>query len=446
MQHIARVWWAILTIVTIVWLAADAGGAQRFTMIEWRNVLVQYSGLLAVAWMSAGVILATRPRWPERWLGGLDKMYRLHKWVGISALVLSVLHWVSAKGPKWATTLGMMERGPRAPRAVPTNVIERGFLDYRGPAEAIGEWAFYAVVVLSVVSLVKWFPYRAFYQSHRLFALVYLALCFHAIILTNFVYWTSPVAVVLAPTLAWGVWAALRLIFRRVGVDRQAEGTITALEYYPGVHALEVVLDVPHGWRGHTPGQFAFVRSNRWEGAHPYTMASAWDMGTQRITFVVKALGDHTARLREKLQIGQAVRVEGPYGCFTFDGDETRQIWVGGGVGITPFIARMKFLAAQGPQAHVAVDLFHASADEDAKAFAKLGIDADAAGVQLHISVDARNGFLSAARIRELVPDWRSSSIWFCGPTALGDALRRDFATAGMDVRGRFHQELFAMR
>jgi predicted ferric reductase len=175
-------------------------------------------------------------------------------------------------------------------------------------------------------------------------------------------------------------------------------------------------------------------------------MASAWQADSSRITFVVKALGDYTARLRDTLHLGQAVRVEGPYGAFTFEGSEPRQIWVGAGIGITPFIARMKFLASSAARAPRIVDLFHATAEEDEGAFARLRADAAASGVQLHLLVDHRDGLLSADRIREAVPQWRDASIWFCGPSGLGEALRADFAACGFPVNGKFHHELFSMR
>lgn len=54
------------------------------------------------------------------------------------------------------------------------------------------------------------------------------------------------------------------------------------------------------------------------------------------MTLIVKALGDHTDRLHETLKIGQNVKIEGPYGCFTFDDHYPEQIWIGGGIGITP--------------------------------------------------------------------------------------------------------------
>ncbi|MFD2029284.1 hypothetical protein ACFSKM_01085 [Ancylobacter dichloromethanicus] len=76
--------------------------------------------------------------------------------------------------------------------------------------------------------------------------------------------------------LAAGTWAAAIVLLRRVGADRQVKGRIASLHYYPGVRALETEIEVPQGWPGHKPGQFAFATSNVAEGAHPYTIASGW--------------------------------------------------------------------------------------------------------------------------------------------------------------------------
>ncbi len=446
MKRIGRIWWSTLGLVTIAWIIAESSVITSSRALPFRNLLVQYSGLLAMTWMSVAMILATRPTWPERWFGGLDKMYRLHKWVGISALVLSLVHWLGVNVPKWAGALGLTQRGPRGPRVVPTNPIEQWFMSYRGEAESIGAWAFYAAVALMIVSLVQWIPYRLFYKTHRILAVCYLALVIHTVVLTKFAYWTSPVALLMLPLLVWGSWAAVIVLLRRVGAGRKANGTIAAMEFYPGVHALEVAIDIPSGWHGHEPGQFAFVTSDTSEGAHPFTMASAWHRGATRVAFVVKELGDYTDRLRDKLHIGQPVQVEGPYGQFTFTGAEAHQIWVGGGIGITPFIARMKYLAEHSTRPPQTIDLFHATADSDDTVFAKLRADAAASGVRLHLLLDARDGLLTAARIREAVPGWRESTVWFCGPSTLGDILRSDFKRNGFAVSSRFHQELFAMR
>lgn len=449
MQHIKLTFWGALALLTVLWLVAEPTVFQPANFFVLRGTMVQYTGIIAMAAMSVAMILALRPRWPERWFGGLDKMYRLHKWLGIAALVISVIHWLWSQGPKWAVGWGVIAPPVRGERPSLENPIEQFLMSQRGTAEGLGEWAFYAAVLLIALALIKYFPYRPFYKTHRLLAVVYLILVFHAVVLTTFSYWTSPIGAVMALLLAAGTYAAVVVLLRLVGAGRQVRGRIASLHYYPGVKALETEIEVQQGWPGHKPGQFAFALSDRTEGAHPYTIASAWNEKDPRITFVTKELGDHTSRLREKLNVGQEVRIEGPYGCFDFDNGQPRQIWIGGGIGITPFIGRMEQLAQEraagraGPQP--IVDLFHTTRDEDPAALELMRTDAEAAGIALHVLVDGRDGRLNAARICAAVPDWRQASFWFCGPAGFGQALRRDLESQGLPS-GRFHQELFEMR
>lgn len=450
MQNLKRAFWGWLAVLVALWLLVEHQPLGPGSFFPLRERMVQLSGVLAIGCMSLAMILAMRPRWPEAWLGGLDKMYRLHKWLGIAALVIAIVHWLWASGPKWAVGLGLLARPERGARPAIENPIEAFLAGLRGPAEGLGEWAFYGTVVLLVLALIRVFPYRLFYKTHRLLAVAYLVLVFHAVALMKFSYWMSPLGGIVAALLAFGAWAAALALLRRIGAGRQVKGRITSLKYYPGVRAIETEIEVPEGWPGHRPGQFAFATSDVSEGAHPYTIASCWRAEYPRITFITKELGDHTSRLRQTLHVGQEVKVEGPYGCFTFDDDCSRQIWIGAGIGITPFVARMKQMTIpqDAPNCTVAqpVDLFHTTADVDEEALGKLAVDARSADVRLQVLVDARDGRLTGERIREAVPEWRSASIWFCGPPAFGEALKRDFGAHGFPVGRRFHQELFAMR
>ena len=449
MRRIGLAFWGLLIGLSVLWFLAEPSVFTASAFFPFRAQMIQYTGVLAIGLMSLAMILALRPRLPEPWFGGLDKMYRLHKWLGIGGLVLAVVHWLWSEAPKWAVSLGLLDRPQRGPRAPVEGVIPQFFQGQRHLAEGVGEWAFYAAVALIALALVRWFPYRAFYKTHRLLAVAYLALAFHTVILTKLDYWLSPLGLVLALLLAGGVIAAVVTLLRRIGASRRVPGEIVALQAYPGVRSLETEIAMAPGWPGHKPGQFAFAMLDPTEGAHPYTIASAWNPDAPRITFITKALGDHTSRLPEKLRIGQRVTVEGPYGCFTFDDDAPHQVWIGGGIGITPFVARMKHLAherGQGRAAGPSVDLFHTTAEVDEGALARLRADADAAGVRLHILVDARDGMLTAERIRQAVPQWKDAGYWFCGPAGFGAALRRDLGAAGVPTDSRFHQELFAMR
>ncbi|WP_445500718.1 ferredoxin reductase family protein [Microvirga sp. G4-2] len=451
MGHIKIAFWGALALLAALWLLADPLALQPAGFFALRGSMVQLSGVLAMGCMSLAMILALRPRWPERWLGGLDKMYRLHKWLGIGGLVLAVAHWLWSQGPKWAVGLGWLERPARGAKPVVDNALQQLLLTQRGTAEGVGEWAFYATVLLIVVALVRWIPYRLFYKTHRLIAVAYLVLVFHSVVLMQFSSWATPLGLLTAGLLAWGTVAAVLVLFRRIGTGRKVEGRISRLRYYPELRVLEGEIDIPEGWPGHKAGQFAFLSGDPSDGPHPYTIASAWDPAEHRLTFITKELGDFTRTLRAKRYVGEPVTVEGPYGCLTFADDCPRQIWVGGGIGITPFIARMKQIARErqakpDPSRTREIHLFHPTADYSDEAITKLRADAEAAGVHLHVLHDKRDGRLTGERIRAAVPGWREASLWFCGPAGFGEALRRDFARQGLKVAKRFHQELFAMR
>jgi len=159
--------------------------------------------------------------------------------------------------------------------------------------------------------------------------------------------------------------------------------------------------------------------------------------------FLIKELGDYTRVLPVTLKVGDPVKIEGPYGQFTFDNLRVQQIWVGGGIGITPFVARLTELGRK-PDSKT-VDLFYATAMPYTLAIHKLRRLAHEANVRLHVMIEARDGRLTAQQICQEVPDWQSSDIWFCGPRSFGQALRKNFTSRGF-ADERFHEELFDMR
>lgn len=75
----------------------------------------QFTGSISILAMNACMILEVCPKMLEGLFGELDKMYRLHKWLGIIALSGSILHWTSTQFPKWLVKLGLFD-GKKPPR------------------------------------------------------------------------------------------------------------------------------------------------------------------------------------------------------------------------------------------------------------------------------------------------------------------------------------------
>ena len=429
---------SLFALVTFVWgwdvinTVAPAGVNPLWIA---RQEGLYLSGLLSIAMMSLVMLLATRPVWLEAPLGGMDRIYRTHKWAGILAVAFAAMHWlIEWSGDILKSMLGRENRFPKEKFV--------GLLDVlRDLGKDMGEWAIYAVLAMLVITLWKKFPYRSWRILHRAMPVLYLMLAFHTAMLSPTAYWAQPAGVLLALLLGVGVYGAVRSLLNSIGKSREATGEIIAVEH-PAADVTTVRCRLDQGWHGHRPGQFAFVTLNDKEGAHPFTIASA-DQGDKTISFQIKALGDYTKSLAQSLQAGQKVRVEGPYGRFDIArcNPQAQQIWIAGGIGVTPFLAWLESLQST-PQKDLTADLHYCTRDQASDAFVPRleALCAALPGIRLQIH-GARQG---ATLTAESLAVSKNAEIWFCGPAGLAGALRRGIQALGWNPR--FHQEAFEMR
>jgi len=449
MNRIRIAWLAIFVILSVVYWGSL--NPVELTMEPWalRKSLLYYSGIVAIGMMSVGMILAMRLHWVESWLGGLDTHYRLHKWLGVSAVLAAVVHWLVKLEPKWLAKHGFV-----APDTFKTPAGTVGFFDHadpfhfiRGFAKDVGEWTIYVLIVLAIIAIWRRLPYRGFFKTHRLMAIVYLLLAFHSIVLFSKLGWNSPIGVLMGSLMAAGLIGALVSLFGRTGHRHQHEGTISRIVGHESDNMIEIHLKVDQGWPGHHAGQFAFLTFSNQEGAHPFSISSAWDPASRDISFHIKRLGDFTNTLPENLTLGQTVRIEGPYGRFEFEPEEADQIWIAGGVGLTPFLARLQAIAE--PQdkdtPHSTIHFYLCVRASDTDVVRTIRTLSAKAGVKLTTVVSGTDKPLTGQRIRTDNPNWQGAHVWFCGPAGLGQSVRQNLVANGFNT-GHFHQELFEMR
>jgi predicted ferric reductase len=162
------------------------------------------------------------------------------------------------------------------------------------------------------------------------------------------------------------------------------------------------------------------------------------------VTVAIKPLGDWTRRAPERLRPGTPVWLEGPYGRFNFRRGGDRQVWVAGGVGVTPFLAWVRSLSAEERvRAHL---VYCVRSEEDA-----IGLDVlrDAAARLSAFSFDLcsdREGRLDADRLLGLLPSPADGAdFYFCGPEGLREALGAGLEARGVAPAG-VHFELFEFR
>jgi predicted ferric reductase len=140
--------------LTAMWLLSLSPGAFA-DFWSTRSTLIYYTGILAIGFMSAGVMLAARPVQVEGALGGLDKFYRLHKWLGIAAALLAVVHWLLEIVPRWMVRQGWLERPERGGGQGQGQGATgfQPFPDLREIAADLGEWSLYVLLVLIALAL-----------------------------------------------------------------------------------------------------------------------------------------------------------------------------------------------------------------------------------------------------------------------------------------------------
>lgn len=434
---------SLFALVSLAWSwdVFVAGGVSGGSL-PWavRQEGLYLTGLLSIAMMSLAMFLAARPAWLEGPLGGLDRMYRTHKWAGILAVGFAALHWLIEMSSD--ILKAMIGREGRIPKEKFTGLLEV----LRDLAEDMGEWAIYAVLAMLALTLWKRFPYRSWRLLHQAMPVLYLMLALHAALLAPIDYWMQPAGGLLALLIGAGVYGSVHSLAGHIGRARRVSGTIVAIEPSSAdVVAVRCQLDAR--WRGHRPGQFAFITFDPKEGPHPFTIASA-DRGDRTVSFQIKALGDYTRGLADRLQPGQAVSIEGPYGRFDIARchPQAQQIWIAGGIGVTPFLAWLESLQASRREAPAA-DLHYCTRDRDVDPFvARLtSLCATLPSIRLHVHGALQGDTLDAGNMVAGKDGARLAEIWFCGPQGLAESLKNGLR-ATWRGQFRFHQEAFEMR
>ncbi|PJI95747.1 putative ferric reductase [Acidovorax sp. 69] len=402
----------------------------------WRNQLILLSGLAAWTLMSLVMVLAVRPQWLERPLGGLDKGYHLHKWAGIGAIVLGLVHYgLQLSRSPLAAWVGRPVRTPR---------VDWWLNTFRHLAEEMGEWAVWFLAAMLLITLWQRFPYHVWRYLHKLLAVVYLVLAFHSVVLTPPAWWLQPAGVLVGLCSLVGVLCAVRSLAGAIGRSRRhAARVVSVLPQEAGVLEVTCQLTTASGWH-HAAGQFAFVTFAPAEGAHPFTLLNA-DQGDGVLRFAIKALGDYTGRLALQVQSGKEVMIEGPYGCFDFRRDRApEQVWVAAGIGVTPFMAWLESLQAaptRAPRVHLHYCVRHAGEAVFAERMTALCARLPSVVLEIHYSDES--GPVAPAAL--LAGTSRAASVWFCGPQGFAEAVRQGMEQLGRSP-ARFHQELFQMR
>ncbi len=297
-----------------------------------------------------------------------------------------------------------------------------------------GEWSFYLLIALVVVSLLALVSYGRFRLIHRLAPLIYLAGWGHGLCLLPQVGAMTPVGVSIWLIGGIGAIGALYSLLGQVGARDRHPGRVIAVRALAD-HTCELTMQLERPLAHYRPGQFAFFEFDAKEGPHPFTLVRV-SADRRQLVIAVRALGDHTRQLVAEARAGDEVVVTGPYGAFVAPQEGGRALWLGAGIGITPFVAWLEELAARGERSE-GITLIQCAPDLAGAVYhQRLAELCHRTGVRYQLHLDKAAGRLDLARIAQDAPE----QVWFCGPEGMADALTR------LLPDGHLHRELFRFR
>ena len=425
------VFWAILQPTEILNFSA--------AFMPMRKAYTVLLGGLALGWMGFSMLLALRPAWLERSLGGLDKLFKVHKWVGITSVLLVVAHWLLILSPRTLAGWGWIETIARSdrPRHESGELFSLIHL-----AKEMGEWSAWLMIALGIVALLRFVPYGWFRKLHKGFPVAFLIGAFHSVVMVSEESLTKPFGLLMLGISLAGSVIAIISLAGMIGRQNRHSGQVSSVSTTEA-GVLDLQVTPGKDWPGHQAGQFALLTLDRKEGPHPFTIVSDWKTGAA-LRFAIKPLGDYTRSLPDRVKVGKSVTVEGPYGHFDFGDISEEQVWVAGGIGVAPFLARLEWLAARGGAKGKVHFFYSARTASEASFPAALEDLCWHAGVELHRHIDTVDGQVQHAEIGQFVHN--ISSVWFCGPATWAKSLQANLQSHFGLPSGHFHRERFEFR
>jgi len=242
-------------------------------------------------------------------------------------------------------------------------------------------------------------------------------------------------------SLVYPLWSSRELRGEIVSVRREADDAVT-LVIRPGWGAT------PH----YEPGQYigiGVLLDGRWTW-RSYSLTSEPSSGGGEYTITVKANPDGllSSHIVGTVSPGTIIRLQAPAGDFHLPSPPPGKLFfVTAGSGITPVMGMLRSLDRRATAEQPFPDVVHvhsARTEQDALFLDELrGLDRTREGYTLHLQLTGEQGRVDAARLAELVPDWRSRPTWSCGPNEMLDMLERHYENAGL--RSRLHVERFTI-
>ncbi len=440
--------WFFSAIPIVRWFQINSLASATHSPIMFFSMFGKVTGLIGLVLYAINLLLAARTRWMENFFGGLNRVYIAHHITGGVALILLVFHPLFL-AVKYIDLKALDSIKDSAKFLLPRGLdLNKTFYEAeQGAAINAGIIAFIGMVVLLVLTFFVKLPYRFWLITHKFLGVAFMFAGLHVILISSD---TSRDLFLKYYMLTWVIIGLCAFLYRtvmsnifvrrypyKVMAVSELEGNVVALSLEP----IEKSID-------YKPGQFVFIRF-LWSGsggvtreAHPFSIASSPNEDNVRL--YIKSLGDYTTGLKN-LKAGTIAEIEGAYGKFTYTNfGLAPQIWVAGGIGVTPFLSMARSYNDKSPAVDMVYSVVTRSELLDQKAVAEYLPQKYESFRYFPYVANEQDGFLTGEKIKEMCGGLDGKEIFICGPPPMMKALRAQLRELGVPDR-KIHSEEFAM-
>jgi predicted ferric reductase len=385
-------------------------------------------GLVGFAMFALVLMLSARFKFYEKFFNGINDTYAAHHFFGGLAFCLLLFH----------------------PLLLAENALVVSFRSaalFLLPSASwplnFGQMALFTMIITLYITFYLQIKYNIWKWTHKLMGIAFLLAFLHVNFIGADVQSNYALKIYF---FILGVTALLIYLYRSVlyrYLVRTYSYTIKNVQQHPD-KIWEIEMQPAQSPLKFVPGQFAFFKFFSQavsQEPHPFSFSSNPDT----VKIAVKESGDYTNNIG-KLQAGDKARIEGPFGAFDFRScPHKKQIWVAGGVGVTPFLSMIRSFSEK--DSAYKIDFYFSLRDRKSLAFAE-EIEKIAqkfkSNINLIIWITEEKGFINAKLIAETAKDAKEQDILICGPVPMMNALKKQFLELGVGKK-QIHTEEFQL-
>lgn len=392
-------------------------------------------GAEAVLMFSMALVLVTLIPVIESAFNGMDRVALWHKYLAVAGVVLMLVHpaFASAEPLPGLSSLTVLGIGLGSLAQLGLLLLAIWAL---APSLSRTRWGA-PLKGLARKSYSKWL------SAHRLMGLFLIAAVVHGAMVDPVLEESTALRIVYLTTGGIGIAAYLYRELLARHVIHVYDYTVSEATHLND-NTLDVRLSPTGTPLAYQPGQFlmvAFGGTFGWE-RHPFTIDSS--PGDPYLEVTIKASGDYTSTLYTGLTPGVPAKVVGPFGRFDHRQGGEEQIWIAGGVGVTPFLSWIRSLTDDFDRK---VEFWY-SVEHESDALFHDEIQAAAAThptFHAHLAVTSRDGHLTAQRAAGSLEVGRRTWVFMCGPPPMTAALQQGFESMGVP-KDQVRFERFSIR